>query len=136
VAATLPLTEEPVTSKASPLDGIEVVRRFHRALNARDLEGMLACLTDDTIFENTHPAPNGTRFEGRSAVSSFWGKFLEGSTSPRIEAEEIFAAGDRCVMRWTYTWVDGDGVEGHIRGVDVYRVRGGLIAEKLSYVKG
>jgi hypothetical protein len=39
-------------------------------------------------------------------------------------------------MRWTYSWVDPSGTPGHIRGVDVYRVRDGLIAEKLSYVKG
>jgi hypothetical protein len=25
---------------------------------------------------------------------------------------------------------------GHVRGVDVFRVRGGKVAEKLSYVKG
>jgi ketosteroid isomerase-like protein len=117
-------------------DALDVVRRFHQALNARDLEGMLACLTDDTVFENTHPAPDGTRYEGRTAVRSFWEGFLEGSTAARFEALEVFAAGDRCVMRWVYTWVDARGVEGHIRGVDLYRVRGGLIAEKLSYVKG
>ena len=29
-----------------------------------------------------------------------------------------------------------DGMPGHIRGVDVFRVRGGKVAEKLSYVKG
>jgi ketosteroid isomerase-like protein len=97
---------------------------------------MLACLTEDTVFENTDPAPDGTRFEGRAAVRSFWEQFLEGSSAARIEAEEIFAAGDRCVLRWIYTWEDARGVEGHIRGVDLYRVRGGLIAEKLSYVKG
>jgi len=117
-------------------DAIDVVQRFHQALNARDLEGMLACLTDDSVFENTHPAPDGTRYEGRMAVRSFWEGFLEGSTAARFEAQEVFAAGDRCVMRWVYTWVDAWGAEGHIRGVDVYRVRGGLIAEKLSYVKG
>jgi len=117
-------------------DAIDVVQRFHQALNARDLEGMLACLTDDTVFENTHPAPDGTRYEGRTAVRSFWEGFLEGSTAARFEAQEVFASGDRCVMRWVYTWVDARGVEGHIRGVDLYRVRGGLIAEKLSYVKG
>jgi ketosteroid isomerase-like protein len=117
-------------------DAIDVVQRFHQALNARDLEGMLACLTDDTVFENTHPAPDGTRYEGRTAVRSFWEGFLEGSTAAHFEAQEVFAAGDRCVMRWVYTWVDARGVEGHIRGVDLYRVRGGLIAEKLSYVKG
>jgi ketosteroid isomerase-like protein len=136
MAASPRMTEEPVTSNVPPGDGIEVVKRFHQALNARDLEGMLACLTDDTVFENTHPAPDGTRYAGRGAVRAFWEEFLEGSTAPQIEAEEIFAAGDRCVMRWIYTWVDADGVAGRIRGVDLYRVRGGLIAEKLSYVKG
>ena len=39
-------------------------------------------------------------------------------------------------MLWRYEWVDPQGQEGHIRGVDVYRLRDGLIAEKLSYVKG
>ncbi len=39
-------------------------------------------------------------------------------------------------MRWTYRWTEADGNTGHIRGVDVYRLESGLIAEKLSYVKG
>jgi hypothetical protein len=39
-------------------------------------------------------------------------------------------------MRWRYEWVEAAGRQGHVRGVDVYRVRDGVIAEKLSYVKG
>jgi ketosteroid isomerase-like protein len=117
--------EELVTSNTSPGDGIEVVQRFHRALNARDLEGMRACLTEDTVFENTHPAPDGTRYEGRSAVRSFWEEFLEGSTAAQFEAQEIFAAGDRCVMRWVYTWVDARGVEAHPRRRPVPPARAG-----------
>jgi len=39
------------------------------------------------------------------------------------------------VVRWIYRWVR-DGQEGHVRGVDVFRVRDGKVAEKLSYVKG
>jgi hypothetical protein len=39
-------------------------------------------------------------------------------------------------MLWCYHWVDASGTPGHIRGVDVYTLRDGLIAEKLSYVKG
>jgi hypothetical protein len=51
--------------------------------------------------------------------------------------EELFAAGDRCVVRWRYRWAaDQPGKPGHIRGVDVFRVRGSKIAEKLAYVKG
>ena len=37
--------------------------------------------------------------------------------------------------RW-FVWTDPAGQSGHIRGVDVFRVRDGLILEKLSYVKG
>ena len=114
----------------------DIVRRFHQALNARDLEAMTSYLTDDTVFENTFPAPDGTRYEGKAAVGSFWASFFEGSSSAGFEVEEIFAHGDRCVLRWKYSWIEPSGTPGHIRGVDVYRVREGLIAEKLSYVKG
>ena len=48
-----------------------------------------------------------------------------------FEVEETFAAGDRVVQRWCYRWRDG-----HIRGVDLFFVRDGSIAEKLAYVKG
>jgi hypothetical protein len=48
----------------------------------------------------------------------------------------MFACGDRAVVGWTYRWVDENGKAGHIRGVDMFRVRDGKVAEKLSYVKG
>ena len=49
----------------------------------------------------------------------------------RFEEEEIFDAGDRVVQRWRYSFEGG-----HIRGVDLFRVQDGKVAEKLSYVKG
>jgi hypothetical protein len=39
------------------------------------------------------------------------------------------------VVRWVYHWVR-DGVPGHVRGVDVFLLRDGKVAEKRSYVKG
>ena len=117
-------------------DAIGVVRRFNEALNAGDLSGMMACLTDDTVFENTEPAPDGERFEGKAAVGAFWKAFLASSAQARIEVEELVACGERVVMRWRYAWTDTSGASGHVRGVDVYRLRRGRIAEKLSYVKG
>jgi len=53
------------------------------------------------------------------------------SPKTHIEIEEIFGLGMRCVMRWKYHWADG-----YVRGVDIFSVADGLIAEKLSYVKG
>jgi hypothetical protein len=35
------------------------------------------------------------------------------------------------VVRWRYDWGNG-----HVRGVDIIRLRDGLIAETYSYVKG
>jgi len=124
-----------LTQAHSP-QATQLVLAFNDALNTRDLDGMMRLLTEDTVFENTYPPPDGERFEGQAAVRSFWREFFQGSGSARIEPEEIFAAGERVVMRWVYRWTDTQGEEGHIRGVDVYRLRDGLIAEKLSYVKG
>jgi ketosteroid isomerase-like protein len=115
---------------------LHLIIRFNDALNARDIDTMMSLLTADSVFENTYPAPAGTRYAGPSAVREFWEDFFRGSSDARIEIEELFGQNDRAVMRWTYRWTDPAGHGGYIRGVDVYRVRDGLIAEKLSYVKG
>jgi ketosteroid isomerase-like protein len=117
-------------------DIIHLVVAFNVALNNHDPEAMLRLLTEDTVFENTDPPPDGERFVGKAAVGAFWQEFFRSAQGQHIEIEEIFAAGDRCVMRWVYRWQEPDGKIGHIRGVDLYTVRQGLIAEKLSYVKG
>lgn len=115
---------------------IQTVIRFNDALNAGDVDGMMRMMTEDCIYENTYPAPDGEIFSGQAAVRVFWEAFFQGSNQPHIEIEEIFAMGERCVMRWVYRWREADGSPHHMRGVDIYRVIGGQIAEKLSYVKG
>jgi uncharacterized OsmC-like protein/ketosteroid isomerase-like protein len=118
------------------LNGTDLVLAFNRALNAGDVDAMMARLTDDCVFENTFPAPDGQRFVGQAAVRAFWEEFFRTSGQPHLEFEDVFECGDRAVLRWTYHWLEANGRPGHVRGVDVYRLRGGRIAEKLSYVKG
>ena len=115
---------------------LETVARFNKAVNQHDLEATMALMTDDCVFENTYPPPDGKRFEGQAAVRDFWKEFFESSPDARFEFEETFASGERAFARWLYRWVDGKGQSGHIRGVDVFRIRDGKVAEKLSYVKG
>ena len=117
-------------------NNIEIVRQFNDALNAADVNAMMALTTEDTIFENTSPAPDGEKYSGKPQVRNFWESFFRSASSARIEIEEIFSLEDRCIMLWTYHWTDNDGSKGHVRGVDVYRLRDSLITEKLSYVKG
>lgn len=111
-----------------------VIARFNIAFNAHDVEAIMALMTDDCVFENTSPAPDGTRVTGQAAVRDAWLSLFRDSPHAHFTSEDEFYAGDRAVVRWTYTW--GSPVVGHVRGVDVFRVRGGKVAEKLSYVKG
>jgi ketosteroid isomerase-like protein len=120
------------TAETATLAAIE---RFNEAFNRHDVDGVMAAMTDDCVFESTSP-PDGGRFEGQAAVRAVWEGFFGSSPDAAFEAEELFAVGDRAVVCWMYRFTNADGAAGHIRGVDVFRVRDGKVAEKLAYVKG
>lgn len=111
------------------------VEALNAAINAHDLAALHLAVTDDVVFENTNPAPDGTRIEGRDAFGRFWAQWFAANPDARFEVEEIVVAGDRAVVRWVYRKTR-DGRPWHIRGIDLFRVRDGRVAEKLSYVKG
>jgi ketosteroid isomerase-like protein len=96
---------------------------------------VMSLMTEDCVFENTFPAPDGERYLGAQRVNEFWSQFFESTPSARFEAEETLVFSDRAVVRWVFHW-ENDGVAGHVRGIDLFRVRDGKVAEKLSYVKG
>jgi ketosteroid isomerase-like protein len=112
-----------------------VVDRFNDAVNRKDLNTVAALLTDDTVFENTAPAPDGTRYQGKPAVVEFWRQWFAANAEATFDAEDVIAAGNRVIVRWIYRKVR-DGKPWRLRGVDVFTVREGKIAAKLSYVKG
>ena len=115
---------------------MRVVLAFHQAFNRHDLAGMMQLVSEDCVFENAAPAPDGTVYAGKEAIAQFLQDFYRESPQARIEIEEIFGLGERCIMRWSYNWVNADGEAGHVRGVDIFQVKNGSICEKLSYVKG
>ena len=112
------------------MDPLKVVETFGAAWADHDLDAALAMVSDDCVFDATGPAPDGTRHVGRDAVRAAWKPIFDDRAS-LFEEEETFAAGDRIVQRWRYSWNSG-----HVRGVDLFRVEAGLITEKFSYVKG
>jgi len=111
------------------------VTRFNEAFNRHDVDAVMALMTEDCLFDSTRPPPDGERLVGQAQVRKFWEEFFQRSPHARFETEEVVAAGDRCVVRWSYHWVR-DGKPGRVRGIDLFRVREGRVAEKLSYVKG
>ena len=109
----------------------QAIDRFNDAFERRDVDAVMAAMTDDCLFESTDPAPDGVRFEGQAAVRGYWQRFFDSTPVTVFETEDYFVGGDRAAIRWRFSWGDG-----HVRGVDVMRVRDGKVSEKLSYVKG
>jgi uncharacterized protein (TIGR03086 family) len=113
-----------------------VLAGFSAAFGSGDVDAIMAWMTDDCVFESTGPAPDGHRHDGQAAVRTVWEQLFASTEDPEFTSEDTFLVGDRAVVRWRFTWTNGDGSQGHVRGVDVMRFRDRLVSEKLSYVKG
>ena len=114
---------------------VELVTRFENNFNTYDTDALMADMTDDCVFEHVAPASVSLgRHEGQAAVRAVWESLKEHFPGYRFDIEDIFGVGDRCACRWTVTWRQADGSTGTGRGVDIFTVRDGKIAEKLTYV--
>ena len=109
---------------------LAAVQRFNVAFGTKDVDAIMAAMTPDCVFEDT-TAPDGRRLVGAAAVREAWQTLFAGSPNALFTVEELLPTQDRVVQRWRYDWGDG-----HVRGVDIFTVRDGRVAEKLSYVKG
>jgi len=110
-----------------------VLRRFNEVFLSHVPAALTELVAEDCVIENTAPAPDGSRHEGRAACIALWTGI---ATAPGtfFELEDVSVAGDRGIIRWRYHW--GDGKESSVRGVNLMRVRDGQVVEALGYVKG
>jgi ketosteroid isomerase-like protein len=113
----------------------KTIDSFNDVFNRHDADTLAELLTEDTVFEDTSPAPDGQRIEGRANVVAFWRQWFARNPDARFEAEEIIVSGNRAVVRWVYRKLR-NGQPWHLRGVDIFTVRDGKVAAKLAYVKG
>lgn len=127
---------ETVLTAATGTDEVRrAVERYHDALTRCDVEAAVAAFTDDGVIDCTTP-PDGERYEGAARIRELFRLLFDSEGERAFEIEDVFLTDDRAVVRWCNRWVDAGGRDGHVRGVDLLRVRDGKIAEKLAYVKG
>lgn len=111
----------------------EIMRRFDDVFQRHDPSALPELVAENCVIENTQPAPNGSRHIGRAACVALW---TEIATTPGtgFDLEDVEVLADRAIIRWRFRW--GDGEADSVRGVNLMRVRDGLIVEAMGYVKG
>ncbi|TKB30325.1 MAG: nuclear transport factor 2 family protein, partial [Mesorhizobium sp.] len=75
----------------------EIMERFNGAFETHRPEDLDDLIGEGCVLENTTPAPNGARYEGREACLNFW-KGVASSANLVFKAEEISAMGDRGII--------------------------------------
>jgi predicted SnoaL-like aldol condensation-catalyzing enzyme len=114
---------------------IRIVLEYNEAFNRRAVDDMMRLLSEDCVYEHHSPAPDGSTYSGKLAISRFWLAFFRESPNAEVKIEDVFGLGYRCIMRWKYKWVDNYGNDTYTRGVDIFLVKDNFICEILSYLK-
>ena len=118
-------------------DGDAFVDRFNRVWNAHDVDGILAMMTDDVVFEASFGTdPWGTRVIGRAGVRQFLKEMFERIADIRWDETRHFACPEHAVVEWLITGTPNGGARFEVEGCDVLTLREGKIAAKRSYRKG
>ncbi len=108
------------------MDTDELLRTIYDAFNARDIDSVLAAMTDDVDWPN---AWEGGRLVGHEAVRDYWTRQWA-AIDPRVEPVAIGPQGDgRVAVEVQQTVRDLDGtVVASGTVMHVYAMRSGLVA--------
>ena len=110
-----------------------LVIRFTDAFNQNDLEGLMAFMAEDAVYEEFTGAIN----RGKAAIrAAFVPQFRGDFGKMRFETEDLFvdAAAGKALIRWVCRLETRRGPAGW-RGLDILHFENGLVTQKLTYAK-
>jgi len=118
-------------------DVMALLRQFGKAFNRGDIEGILACVTDDFEWRLAEgpDAPDGKVVRGKEAVRAALEERDRAIAEMRFSETAVTIAGDTVFGTFRAVGKTRDGRNIDRRGVDIYRIRDGRIALKDSYWK-
>jgi ketosteroid isomerase-like protein len=114
-------------------EGGLVVDGVCAALNARDVEALVACFHDD--YRSEQPAHPDRAFGGREQVRENWSAIFAGVPDFAAELVGASAAGDVEWSEWRWRGTHADGTRLDMAGVIVAGVREGRLAWARLYVE-
>jgi ketosteroid isomerase-like protein len=107
--------------------------RLLAAINAHDLEAMVACFADDYV--NEWPAHPQRGFRGSAQVRRNWSEIFAGVPDLRARVPRIAVDGDTVWTEWDMSGTRRDGTAFLTRGVAIFGVAGGLLAWVRFYLE-
>jgi ketosteroid isomerase-like protein len=115
---------------------IRMLQAITTAFDQHDLDGIMAHLADDAVFEGPRGAePWGTRVVGREAVREAFAARFAGIPDIRYQGDAHFVDGDRGASEWTLSGTTTEGQRIEVRGCDLWTFRDGLVVKKDSFWK-
>ena len=110
-----------------------VVERLLAAINAHDLEAMVACFADDYV--NEWPAHPQRGFRGREQVRRNWSQLFAGVPDLGARLPRMTVDGDTVWTEWDISGTRRDGAAFLMRGVAIFGVAGGHLAWVRFYLE-
>lgn len=115
---------------------LATLERMSAGFDRQDVDAILACFTEDGVFETTQgPDPWGERFTGRAAIRTSIERVFKTLPDVRFLDATRFVTGDRGVAEWTCVATAPSGRRLEVRGCDLFTFRDGKVARKDTYFK-
>ncbi|MFP2768643.1 nuclear transport factor 2 family protein [Oceanisphaera sp. KMM 10153] len=115
---------------------VALLEQLFAAFNRHDIEGVMACMSEDVVFEGAAGTEAyGTRFNGAAAVAAAFVKVW--TTYPDVSWQNTshFAVGDKGVSQWTFCATCSDGKRIEADGVDIFTLKDGKLVLKQAFRK-
>lgn len=118
-------------------EAMALLRRFGKAFNAGDVDGIVACVTADFEWRLAEgpDAPDGRIARGAEGVRAALAERDGVIEAIRFSETELFFADGAVIGRFRATGTYRSGEPLDVRGIDIYTFRDGRISTKDSYWK-
>ena len=110
-----------------------VVERLLAAINAHDLEAMVACFADDYV--NEWPAHPQRGFQGSAQVRKNWSQIFAGVPNLQARLPRMAVDGEVVWTEWDMAGTRSDGAAFLMRGVSIFGVADGRLAWVRFYLE-
>jgi steroid delta-isomerase-like uncharacterized protein len=107
-----------------------IVGAFEAAFNRRDVDGLLACFTEDATYVDGFYGPH----TGRPALREMFERMFREGRDYAWRMDEVVQSGDRAAAEWTFSYVVTGAIPRsagraiRFRGMSLFQLDGGRIA--------